>query len=258
MVKYFCLNENTIYKNGLNDMKDRFTEFLKLSKIMYLIPILPKIYLSDHHTNKKNNLLTDYIEIPDFVLKELPPNTNSTEVFYWNLTNSFIPCDELYIKYRNQIQKYILNINYLNKYKKIAMEIVDQLKKPICCVHVRRSDYLDIFGSLKFTTTPNHISNILEKYDFNDCYIKTSEKNLTFFDELKKKYNIKLVSDFSILKEIYDSGDNYALYSIECCIRDLCDIRISTFNTKKSEECWLPNNDPNYFIDYLDENSGYQ
>ena len=61
-----------------------------------------------------------------------------------------------------------------------------------------------------------------------------------------------------MLKQIYDSGDNYALYSIECCIRNLCDIKISTLNTKQAELCWLPNNDGNFFDDYLDEHKGYQ
>lgn len=63
---------------------------------------------------------------------------------------------------------------------------------------------------------------------------------------------------YYFLQEIYDSRDNYALYTIECCIRDLADIRISTFNTTQSEPCWLPNNDINFFNDYLDEHKGYQ
>jgi hypothetical protein len=49
--KYIILN-NYNYCQGLNDMKDRFTEYLKLSKILNLIPILPKIYLINNHTKK--------------------------------------------------------------------------------------------------------------------------------------------------------------------------------------------------------------
>ncbi len=98
----------------------------------------------------------------------------------------------------------------------------------------------------------------VKKYNFEDCYIKTNETNLSFFDKLKNDFNVKFFTDFDILKEIYDSGDNYALYSVECCMRDLCDIKISTFNTSYSEPCWLPNHDINFFNDYLDNNKGYQ
>ena len=57
-------------QNGLTDMKDRFTEFIKISRFMGLIPILPTIYLSSQHTSKEKSILTDYIEIPDFVLSD--------------------------------------------------------------------------------------------------------------------------------------------------------------------------------------------
>jgi len=240
-------------------MKDRFTEYLKLSKILNLIPILPELYLADHHTTKKNNLLIDYIEIPDFVCKDsLDFLPNKEEIFYWNLTDLFLPNDKLFNEYREQIMNFDMNINFLEKYKKIAIKVVEQLKKPICVVHVRRGDYLNIHSSLNYTTSPENITNVLKKYNFEDCYIKTNENDLSFFDELKKQYNVKFFKDFNILKEIYDSGDNYALYTVECCIRDLCDIKISTFNTTQSEKCWLPNNNINFFDDYLDDHKGYQ
>jgi hypothetical protein len=236
-------------------MKDRLTDFLKLSKILNLIPILPKLSLADFHTTKKNNLLEDYIEIPEFVCREMPLNYN--EILFWNATNCLIN-EELYNKYKYEIQNYNLNLKFLEKYRFIASEIIKEFKTPICIVHVRRGDYLNLINSLNYTTSSKNIINILKKYEFNDCYIKTNEKDLTFFDELKKNVNVKFYTDFPILKSIYDNGDNYALYSIECCMRDLCDIRISTFNTTKSELCWLPNNDSNYFNDYLDTHFGYQ
>jgi hypothetical protein len=34
-----------------------------------------------------------------------------------------------------------MDINFLEKYKKIAMDVVQSLKKPVCVVHVRRGDY---------------------------------------------------------------------------------------------------------------------
>ncbi len=253
--KYIYLN-NYFYTAGLNDIKDRFTEYLKLSRILNLTPILPKIYLANFHTKKSDNLLTDYIAVPDFVCINMPENKD--EIFYWNLTNQFIPNDQLYLKYETQIKEYILNIEFLDKYKNIANEILVELDKPLCVLHVRRGDYLNIHQSLHYTTSPSNIENILKKYDFKVCYIKTNEFNLDFFSPLKNDFNIKFFKDFPKLKEIHDSGDNYALYVIECCIRDLANIRISTFNTTKSESCWLPNNDPKFFIDYLDEHKGYQ
>ncbi len=240
----------------MNDLKDRFTEYIKVSIILNLIPIMPVIYLSDVHTKKTHNLLTDYIDIPKFVCTEFPSNTD--EIFYWDLTNNFIPCDDLYHTHREQILNLKLNIGFLEKYKIIASEVIRQLKKPICVVHVRRGDYLNIRNSLHYTTSPENIKNVLKKYNFGDCYIKTNETDLSFFDELKTTLNVKFFTDFDILKEIYNSGDNYALYSVECCIRDLCDIKISTFNTTYSEPCWLPNHDINFFNDYLDNNKGYQ
>ena len=253
--KYIYLH-NFTYSAGLNDLKDRFTEYLKISKILNLIPILPTIYLTDFHTKKQNNLLTDYIEVPEFVCKTMPSNIE--EIYFWSPTNQFIPNDMFYIKYRKEIENYKLNVEFLQKYKIIANQIVEQMQRPICVVHVRRGDYFGRCPSLKYTTTPSNIKNVLQKHKFNVCYIKTNEPNLDFFSELKNYFNIKFFYDFNILKEIYDSGDNYALYSIECCIRNLADIKISTFNTTNSESCWLPNNDPNFFNDYLDENKGYQ
>jgi hypothetical protein len=50
--KYIFLNNYT-YCAGLNDLKDRLTEYIKLSIILNLIPIMPVIYLSDLHTKKR-------------------------------------------------------------------------------------------------------------------------------------------------------------------------------------------------------------
>lgn len=253
--KYIYLN-NWNGGSGLNDVKDRFTEYIKLSMILNLIPIIPKIYLSNFHTRKQNSLLTDYIEIPENACVGFP--LEEEKIFVWNVTDTFIPRDELYMKYRDEIMNLKYSIDFLEKYKKIAFDVVQQMKRPICVVHVRRGDFLEIHGSLNYTTSPENIKHILQKYHFETCYIKTNESEMGFFDELKKDFKIKMFTDFDILKKIYDSGDNYALYSIECCIRNLCDIKISTFNTTQSEACWLPNNDIHFFDDYLDDHIGYQ
>ena len=45
----------------------------------------------------------------------------------------------------------------LKKYKLIALEIVQQIPKPLCVVHVRRGDYLNIHKTLHTTTSPENI-----------------------------------------------------------------------------------------------------
>ena len=53
--KLIFLN-NYKYSAGLNDMKDRFIKYLKLSKILNLIPILPEIFLSEIKLGLDNNI----------------------------------------------------------------------------------------------------------------------------------------------------------------------------------------------------------
>ena len=125
------------------------------------------------------------------------------------------------------------------------------MKRPLCVIHVRRGDYLNIHASLKQTTTPEHINKVLKRHTFQEGYLKTNEDPAFF-----KDVNVKKYTDFSSLTELQD--DNYALYAVECCIRDMADIRISTFNTTKAEPWWLPYHDAHFFHDYLDEHSGYQ
>jgi hypothetical protein len=84
----------------------------------------------------------------------------------------------------------------------------------------------------------------------------TSEKDTHFFDSLKDKFTLKLYTDFPDLCVL--AQDNYALYAVECCIRDLSEIRISTFNTKNTHPSVLPKNDPTYFCDSLSELEGFQ
>lgn len=256
-IRYICLN-NFNYCSGLTDIKDRFTEFLKLSKILHLIPILPKrLSLHDSYSKKKHNELSDYIEIPEYVQKTTE-HIQEEEIFFWNLTHPFLPNDSLYKMYKEKIQAYALQLEFLQRYQTIASDIVQTLKKPVCIVHVRRGDALHIYSSLRQSTSPENILAILRKYTFQDCYIQTDEKDLEFFKDVRTEFGAKFFSDFPILRSIYESGDNYALYSIECCIRNLCDIRISTFHTHNSEPCWLPNMDKTFFQDSLDRTKGYQ
>ena len=241
-------------QNGLTDMKDRFTEFIKISRFMGLIPILPTIYLSSQHTSKEKSILTDYIEIPDFVLCELPKGVNRAEIYFWIPADYFN--DLLFRRYRVRIENDSFIVEFKKCYRELAEKIVATLARPICCVHVRRTDYLEIHPTLKEDTSPLNIERVLNKYNFSSCYIMTSEKDTHFFDSLKKNFTIKLYTDFPELSSLIQ--DNYALYAVECCIRALSDIRISTFNTKKTHPSVLPNNDPNFFCDSLSEIDGFQ
>ena len=54
--KYIYLN-NFSGGSGLNDVKDRITEFFKMSIILHLIPILPNVCLSNYHTRKQKSML---------------------------------------------------------------------------------------------------------------------------------------------------------------------------------------------------------
>jgi hypothetical protein len=241
-------------QNGLTDMKDRFTEFLKISRFMGLIPILPTILLSSIHTSKENSILTDYIEIPEFVLSEMPKDTDRADIFYWIPANYFN--DLLFRRYKEKIENDSFTVQFKRCYRELAEKIVATMARPICCVHVRRTDYLEIHPSLNADTSPVNIERVLEKYNFSACYIMTSEKDTHFFDSLKRKFTIKLYTDFPELCALVK--DNYALYAVECCIRALSDIRISTFNTKNRHPSVLPNNDPTFFCDSLSEIDGFQ
>ena len=241
-------------RNGLTDMKDRFTEFLKISRILNLIPIRPTIHLSPYHTSKSRSILTDYIEIPDFVLPELPTGVDRAEILYWIPTDYFN--DLLFRRYKDKIDTYVLSIEFKQCYRELAEKIVATMMRPLCCVHVRRTDYLEIHSSLDIDTQPLNIESVLKKYKFSTCYIMTSEKDKHFFDSLKSKFTLKLYTDFPDLCALAE--DNYALYAVECCIRDLSEIRISTFNTKNSHPSVLPKNDSMYFCDSLSKLEGFQ
>ena len=241
-------------QNGLTDMKDRFTEFLKISRILNLIPIRPTIHLSPCHTSKSRSILTDYIEIPDFVLPELPKGIDRAEILYWIPTDYFN--DLLFRRYKDKIDTYVLSIEFKQCYRELAEKIVATMMRPLCCIHVRRTDYLEIHPSLDIDTQPLNIESVLKKYTFSTCYIMTSEKDTHFFDSLKSKFTLKLYTDFPDLCAL--AQDNYAVYAVECCIRDLSEIRISTFNTKNTHPSVLPKNDPTYFCDSLSELEGFQ
>lgn len=257
MPKYIVLDVEL--NSGLNDVKDRFADFLKISKVLNLIPIIPKkMFLTNSHTDKKNNSLLDYIKIPFFVLCNLPRHVNANDIFVYKPKSGFLPSDSLYKTLESKLTKIYIPILFQDKFRALAHRIISKMLKPVCVVHIRRGDYLNIHPSLHATTSAEHITKVLKRHAFRSLYLKTNEKNLGMYSLLKTQFNAKIFTDFQELQTIHASGDNYALYSVECCIRDLCDIRISTFNTRQVNSYWLPNNNSQFFSDYLDEHRGYQ
>ena len=100
---------------GLNHIKDRVTEFIKLSLILKLIPILPPMYLIDAHTKKKKSELTDYVKLPDFVCRVLP--VDKKNIFYWDVHTHHTPNNHLYQKHKKEITRMHLHLDFLDVYK---------------------------------------------------------------------------------------------------------------------------------------------
>jgi len=246
------------YENrGLTDMKDRLTEFLKLAKALRLQVVMPQIILSDKHSTKKGAMLADYIDIPkEFpVLSQLPKNTSSSEIFIFSPECPLFSHTQLYRDHKSQIDKIKLYIPYKSKYKSIAEEIVNSLRRPLCTIHVRRGDYLGIHESLIETTKSENIAKHLANHTCSDIYIMTNEKSTTFFESLRISHGVKQYFDFEPLIAL---KDNYELYCVECYILMLSDIRISTFDTSESKKEFMPYLNPQFFHDNLDKHKGYQ
>jgi hypothetical protein len=102
------------------------------------------------------------------------------------------------------------------------------MPKPICCVRVRRTDML--IAQPESNISIQAIKNVLAKYNYNSLYLMTDEKDKNFFNEIEKKYQ---AFNFPELAKL---TDNYELFAIECCMRDLCDIRIGMFSSNDDNE----------------------
>lgn len=183
-------------------------------KIEGLIPITPKLILTGGHNNGKATLLIDYIDLPADFVNSAPDGSTISEI-----TWSPFP----------HIAKTIrTHFPFKERFKVIARAIVDKMPKPICAVRVRRTDML--IARPESNITIQEVNNVLSRYTYASVYIMTDEKDKSFFDIIEKKYQA-----FNF-PELADIHDNYELFSIECCIRDLCDIRISMFTTHDDTE----------------------
>ena len=261
MKKYIILDQSghrggKLAESGLTDMKNRLTEFLKLAMSLRLQPVMPHIILAREHSTKRNAVLADYIDVPKEcrILNQLPKNTPSDEVFVFRPAPIF-KYEGLHLNQETQKAKISLYIPYKSKYKAIAEEIVNSLRRPLCTIHVRRGDYLRIKKSLVETTKPENIAKHLANHTCSDIYIMTNEKSTTFFESLKISHGVKQYFDFEPLIAL---KDNYELYCVEWYILSLSDVRISTFDTSKAEVKWMPYLNPKFFHDHLDKHEGYQ
>jgi hypothetical protein len=186
-----------------------------------LIPIIPNLILTGGHNNGNQKLLIDYIDLPADFVNSAPTDATSIDIY----TYSSFPC------IAEMIRTYF---PFKERFKAIARTIVDQMQPPICCVRVRRTDMLLVRPNTDLTV--QDINNVLSKYSYGSVYIMTDEKNKQYFDGIEKK------KQFFNFPELSNINDNYELFSIECCIRDLCDIRIGMFTM---------HDDTEYYHDYL-------
>lgn len=184
-----------------------------------LIPIIPKLILTGGHNKGSQKLLADYIDFP----------------------SDFVNTSEEAVKYRYEgfprIAKTIrTHFPFKERFRAVAKTIVAQMPKPLCCIRVRRTDMLLVRPSTDLSV--QQINNVLARHSYASVYIMTDEKDKEFFNGIEKKYQ-----SFNF-PELAGITDNYELFAIECCIRDLADVRIGMFTT---------HDDTEYYHDYLSD-----
>jgi hypothetical protein len=184
-----------------------------------LIPIIPNLILTGGHNNGSQKLLADYIDFPADFVNDTPPE--DTIIYRYSPWPQIAKTIRTYCPFKEP-------------FKAIAKTIVDQMPKPICCVRIRRTDMLLVRPQTDLTV--QDINKVLSKHTYASVYIMTDEKDKDFFNGIEKKYQA-----FNF-PELAGLTDNYELFSIECCIRDICDIRIGMFSM---------HDDTEYYHDYM-------
>jgi len=180
-----------------------------------LIPIRPNLILTAGHNKGIQKLLLDYIDLPIEFVNSKPENA-IVEIY---TPFKFFPCIAKTLRTHFPFKQY---------FKDRAKKIVAKMPKPICCVRVRRTDML--IARPETNISIQAIKNVLAKYNYNSLYLMTDEKDKNFFNEIEKKYQ---AFNFPELAKL---TDNYELFAIECCMRDLCDIRIGMFSSNDDNE----------------------
>ena len=138
--------------------------------------------------------------------------------------------DHLDVFKREEIEKIILYPS-----KKIIYyteKVLNSLSKPFFALHIRRRDKLDIFPHLKELLVPEQVLKKLKIYNPNKLpvFLMTDERNIHYYDSLKKEFKIYRYYDFEFLnKMIAKMQDNYFLYMIEKTIFLKAQVKISQF-----------------------------
>jgi hypothetical protein len=118
------------------------------------------------------------------------------------------------------------------------LEIADQILnrfQEYHVVHVRRTDMLRApwwkFPGIDKGTRPAAIRNRISKWIQNgsNIYIMTDEYEKSFFDPLKKHYQIFTFRDFFELEQLKEE-DNFMLYEVEKIIAERAKIKVAMFN----------------------------
>jgi len=240
---------NIMNDQGISALMSVLKHFTKLSNYLGLIPIYPNLILSKHHNNGKETLLSDYIIIPESILLTTPIDATCDNTLVWVVKNNWPLFDLFYKQYADKITKVPhIPVPYKSTFDEIGKRITDTFARPLCCVHVRRTDYLSRRSSLDNDTQPQHIQKTIEALnkEIKSLYIMTDEPDPNYFNILKSSYNLIQFSDIPELVQI-KTKDNYELYLVEDCIRKYSDIRISTFKTNNS-----------FYQAYLSEYTGAQ
>lgn len=254
-MKYLLLDETSLCCKpaGITHHRNNLFAFICVALWKNYTPIMPKLQLAKFHNNNNNcNILSEYFDFVTPILMELPSDIDKDDIIIWKPEARMINNDTLYKEYIANTSTKILYSNVFNyklEFKHIAQEILSKLSEPVCCIHIRRSDYLKIKPSLLETTTPENVAKKLDMFEgkYKSVYIMTSENDRAFYTSIRDKYNIKQYYDFPELEKI-ETYDNYKLFCIETYIRDLSQLRISTFNTQNTH----------YYSGYLDESIGWQ
>lgn len=252
-MKYLVLEGDSLNSSGITHHRASLHTFLRVAFWKNLIPIMPNFKLLPYHNNNKScDIFSSYFDIDNTILYMLPESVTSEDIVIWKTTSKLLWDEPLYKEFLEAHPKppsYDRLFSYKIEFKHIAQNIISQLITPICCIHIRRSDYLKLRSSLIETTSPESIAKMLDKHKgkYASIYIMTSEPDIHFYDSIRERYNIKQYFNFPELLEI-SKLDNYKLFCIETYIRELSNIRISTFKTPNTK----------FYTDYLDDSSGWQ
>jgi hypothetical protein len=125
--KYLVLEIKKLSVAGLTDTRDRFVEFLKISRLLGLTPVLPDMSLASHHSDKRNCLLQHYIEVPGWVVPCVPWFTPWWKILRWNPTAAWLPDDSLLKKHAREVADLDIPIKWNSRCQDVARQVVSQM-----------------------------------------------------------------------------------------------------------------------------------